>query len=65
MTVKHPDLAWARQVLLDAKGRPRPGSYGVTDEELDAVWWSNVMGCYMVHWKGMTLGIETDKCIHS
>jgi hypothetical protein len=37
----------------------------VTTEELDTIWWNGLMGCYLMQWRGMTLGIETDGHIHS
>ena len=55
--VNHPDLEWAKEVLLER----HPDA---TEEELKTLHWTH-MGCYMVAWKGMWLGIETDKHIHS
>lgn len=57
--VQHPDLDWARQVMIDAKGDR------VTDAELKTLRWDHLMGCYLIEWKNMVLGIETDKHIHS
>ena len=57
--IQHPDITWARAVVKMAK-KDR-----VTDEELETVRWDAVMRCYFMHWKGMTLGIETDGYMHS
>lgn len=57
--MKHPNLEWAKQVMRDAKGDR------VTEEELNGLCWNNLMGCYLVWWKGMCLGIEKDGHIHS
>ena len=57
--ISHPDLNWARSVVRKNKGER------VTDDELDTVVWNGLMGCYMMEWRGMTLGIETDGHIHS
>ncbi len=58
-TQGHPDLGWARDCVKANKGER------VTDEELDTLWWNGLLGCYMMQWRGMTLGIETDGYIHS
>ena len=58
-TVKHPDITWARGVVKSAKGDR------VTDEELETMVWVSTMGCYMMHWAGMFLGIETDGHMHT
>jgi hypothetical protein len=57
--VTHPDLDWAKDVVRANKGER------VTEEELSEVWWDGLTGCYMMHWRGMCLGIETDGHIHS
>jgi hypothetical protein len=57
--VKHPDIAWAERTVKDYKGDR------VTDKELETIWWNGLMGCYLMQWRGMTLGIETDGHIHS
>ena len=57
--VTHPDLQWARD-CVKANKEDR-----VTDEELDTIQWNDLMGCYLMQWRGMTLGIETDGHIHS
>ena len=57
--VKHPDLNWARECVKANKGER------VTEEELDTIIWHDLMGCYMMQWRGMALGIETDGHIHS
>ena len=58
--VRHPNLAWARAKLIEAKGVS-----GIRAEELDTLWWDNLNGCYMVEWRGMSLGLEVDGHIHS
>jgi hypothetical protein len=57
--VQHPDIEWCKQVVRSNKGDR------VTTEELDTIWWNGLMGCYLMQWAGMTLGIETDGHIHS
>ena len=57
--VEHPDLDWARECVRANKGDR------VTEEELETLWWNPLMGCYLMGWRGMTLGIETDGHIHS
>ena len=57
--VQHPDLQWVRECVRANKGDR------VTDDELDTLWWNSLLGCYFMHWRGMTLGIETDGHIHS
>lgn len=57
--VQHPDIEWCKQVVRSNKGDR------VTTEELDTIWWNGLMGCYLMQWRGMTLGIETDGHIHS
>lgn len=57
--VEHPDLDWARECVRANK------EDRVTDEELETLWWNGLTGCYMMQWRGMTLGIETDGHIHS
>ncbi len=57
--VQHPDIEWCRRVVRSNKGDR------VTAEELDTIWWNGLMGCYLMQWRGMTLGIETDGHIHS
>ena len=56
---KHPDITWARAVVVAAKGG------NVTDEELETVRWDGLIKCYLMSWKGMTLGIETDGHMHT
>ena len=56
--VKHPDIGWAKRTVRDNKGDR------VTEEELGTIYWSH-MGCYLMQWGTMTLGIETDGHIHS
>jgi len=57
--IEHPDLDWAKDVVREAKGDR------VTEEELATVQWFGTMGCYLMIWCGMTLGIETDKHLHT
>jgi len=57
--VEHPDLNWARECVKANKGDR------VTEAELETLWWHGLMGCYLMQWRGMTLGIETDGHIHS
>jgi hypothetical protein len=57
--VQHPDIEWCKQVVRSNKGDR------VTTEELDTIQWNGLMGCYLMQWRGMTLGIETDGHIHS
>tara|TARA_R110002020_G_scaffold232807_1_gene444321 strand:+ start:1959 stop:2144 length:186 start_codon:yes stop_codon:yes gene_type:complete len=57
--VKHPDLKWARECVKANKGDR------VTDEELDRIQWNGLVGCYLMVWRGMVLGIEKDGHIHS
>ena len=56
---QHPDLNWAREVVRVAKGDR------VTEDELQTVQWDGLMRCYLMIWGGMTLGIETDKHLHT
>lgn len=56
--VNHPDYEWA-------EGTMRERHPDVTEEELQTLVWNPTMGCYLVEWKGMTLGIEKDGHIHS
>ena len=56
--VKHPDIDWAKRTVMANKGDR------VTEEELGTIVWSH-MHCYLMQWRGMTLGIETDGHIHS
>jgi hypothetical protein len=56
---QHPDLNWAKDVVREAKGDR------VTEDELETVRWVPLMGCYLMVWSGMTLGIETDKHLHT
>ena len=56
---EHPDLDWAKRTVKSNKGDR------VTEDELGTIWWNNLMGCYLMMWRGMTLGIETDGHIHS
>jgi hypothetical protein len=58
--VVHPNLAWARARVLQAKG-----INGVTRDELDSIWWDPLCGCYKLEWRGMMLGLEVDGHIHS
>ena len=58
-TVEHPNLEWARECVKANKGER------VTDEELDTIYWNSSLGCYLMGWRGMALGIETDGHIHS
>ena len=57
--VQHPDVNWCKRVVRENKGDR------VTVEELDTIWWNGLMRCYLMQWRGMTLGIETDGHIHS
>jgi len=57
--VTHPDFDWARDTVKANKGDR------VTEEELGTIWWNGLLGCYMMQWRGMVLGIETDGHIHS
>ena len=57
-TIEHPNVAWAASTILASKP-------DITPEEMATLWWHNGMRCYLVQWKGMTLGIETDGHIHS
>lgn len=57
--IKHPDLTWAKLAVRSNKGDR------VTEEELGTIRWDSLMGCYLMMWRGMTLGIETDGHIHS
>lgn len=57
--VKHPDFEWAAACVKANKGDR------VTQEELDTLIWHDLMGCYLMRWHNMTLGIETDGHIHS
>lgn len=57
--VEHPDLEWAK-ACVRANKEDR-----VTEAELETLWWNDLMGCYLMVWRGMTLGIETDGHIHS
>ena len=57
--VEHPNLKWARECVKANKGDR------VTETELDTIRWHGLMGCYLMAWRGMTLGIETDGHIHS
>lgn len=56
---KHPDITWARAVVVAAKGDR------VSEEELETMCWDGLMGCYLMRWAGMTLGIETDGHMHT
>jgi len=56
--ITHPNLFWARRALLERHPT-------TTKAELETVRWDSLMGCYMVRWRGMTLGIEADGHIHS
>ena len=58
-TVNHPDLQWCKDVLKANKGER------ITEDDLKTIWWDGILGCYLVHWAGMTLGIEKDGHIHS
>ena len=57
--VQHPDLDWARACVKASKGDR------VTEEELDTIQWDPGMGCYLMKWRSMVLGIERDGHIHS
>tara|TARA_R110002012_G_scaffold6611_2_gene31519 strand:- start:7331 stop:7534 length:204 start_codon:yes stop_codon:yes gene_type:complete len=54
----HPDMEWAKAYILNKKP-------DITEEELATLEWVNSIGCYLVSWKGMCLGLETDGEIHS
>jgi hypothetical protein len=56
--LEHPNLPWAKSTLLAAHPT-------TTEGELNTLRWDSLMGCYLVQWKGMLLGIETDGHIHS
>lgn len=55
---EHPDFEWAETVMR--KCHP-----DVTEAEIFTLVWDSNMKCYLVKWKGMTLGIEKDGNIHS
>jgi hypothetical protein len=57
--IKHPDLEWAKAMVRYFKGDR------VTYAELDTLRWNSTMNCYLMEWKGMILGIETDGHMHS
>ena len=57
--VQHPDYEWAKATVVAAKGDR------VTQDELDTLYWNPTMGCYLMAWCNMVLGIETDGHIHS
>ena len=56
---EHPNIEWCKDVVRANKGER------VTNEELETIQWDGLMGCYLMKWRGMTLGIETDGHIHS
>ena len=56
---QHPDIEWAKAIVREAKGDR------VSENELATLEWNSLMGCYLMGWCGMTLGIETDGHIHS
>ena len=55
--IQHPDMEWAKSIVRDAK-QHHPS--GVSEEDLDTMVWNSLMGCYLMQWCGMTLGIEKD-----
>ena len=55
---EHPDYEWAEATM-------REHHPDVTEEEIQTLVWNSTMGCYLLKWKGMTLGIEKDGHIHS
>lgn len=57
--VEHPNLEWAKETVRKQKGDR------VTEEDLTTLQWDGLMGCYLMVWCGMTLGIEKDGHIHS
>jgi len=57
--VTHPDINWARECVKANKGDR------VTEEELDGLWWNDLLNCYLMQWRGMVLGVEIDGHIHS
>ena len=57
--VHHPDLEWARDTVRKAKGDR------VTEKELDTLMYDGLLGCYLMTWKGMCLGIEKDGHMHT
>lgn len=57
--INHPDIEWAKAIVREAKGDR------VSEEELDTLRWDSLMGCYLMGWQGMCLGIETDGHMHT
>ena len=53
---QHPDYDWAKAKFA----RKEP-----TEEETASLWWDCIMGCYLMSWRGMVLGLEKDGHIHS
>ena len=60
--VRHPNFAWARAKIYQAKGM---GVHGATEEEFDTLFWDSFDDCYKFEWRGMMLALEVDGQIHS
>lgn len=55
----HPDIEWAKSLVREVK------QDRVSEDELNTMVWNGLLGCYMMRWCGMVLGIETDGHMHT